>query len=777
MATSTIQDQVRSLIERRLAEARSRGAPSPDVEATSVFETVAINLITNPRVALYVSLLARNSLLSVIDNEISAIETLKTTIDDLANISYPIKDTQDLVKARNSLIEIEDQSKVDSESVPFKKFSGAISDFLNKDIKKNIVRPGSTAMMRPGQEAKIDMASDFSALKDIHTDLLDRLYALSVSIPNFLATPLPAIIGVSTANRIRQDIEAIIESIEADPSASQSRDYVTRLIAARATLKTLGLSPSIGDPIIDTASKLPSGYELIGTSIETKAATRSSAGPFTLPSISGLTVQVGTSTISQATFPVNGYQLNNQAHVVGTVPNTFSFTASDFLFLRVRASTSVADFVSVNNVYGGVESGWYQSATLNGVSVGLGDHWLIDEDGRYYKQFKVSLNGVTNVAGLLTAVQTGLGSFVGTALEFPKAGAGQFIAIVYNTYFDKVSVDNTFSEFVTTTIISPPLTIETRVFRTSSAYQALGFISGQSGEAGTTSLDVVTAALNSFFSTIISAAPEIDEFGARVIAIKSAQGYPGISITVSGTAAAPIGIAGTFEAETNIVTLSGLVNGVSVNPANPIPIISVGDILTCSSGTSVISALSSTSVTLQNPLVTFSGAITVTSALQSTWDAFNIVLQNAVDDWLKTVYRADLKKVDASLSVLAGSATAAQRNSAKGILNDLLSKVTALRSELSATNTILPPFSAAQDREVFTSIVNTFVERKFDRALDFFLKGKIQEMFELTFETASYAGAMMKAASAVASTDINFPNRALDEGLGPKAILSRGRNS
>jgi hypothetical protein len=74
-----------------------------------------------------------------------------------------------------------------------------------------------------------------------------------------------------------------------------------------------------------------------------------------------------------------------------------------------------------------------------------------------------------------------------------------------------------------------------------------------------------------------------------------------------------------------------------------------------------------------------------------------------------------------------------------------------------------------QERSVAEGIMTTLTERKFDRALAYLLQGRFVEVFTFDWQTASFSGELLAAASSVAQTDITWPSVSGDEQYMPYA--------
>lgn len=353
----SVTDQASALIGRRVAETRTGGVPSSDVEARAVFDLIALNIILNPKSVYFVMHLARNGLLKVLADEISLIDDVRAAAADLGNVNLSVRSTRRLVRARDSLIQFGSTEKVDPSSGTFARFDASLTEFLDKELGKSLRRPGASELTRPGDEAASDLATSFAELVKAHDEMLERLYAFPVGASNFFGSPIRGAVGLVTANRVRQDLEDFIESIERDGSLLATRDVATKLITGRATLRTIGSPPGEEDPSLSSASKLPAGYDVTGESDPALASVTTAAGPFTLGAGATLEVTDGTTSVGPVNFPQATVDLADKAWVVGdetawpiTVPaDTFLFLSLDGVPLKIpitAGSRVLADIVS-----------------------------------------------------------------------------------------------------------------------------------------------------------------------------------------------------------------------------------------------------------------------------------------------------------------------------------------------------------------------------------------------------------------------------------------------
>lgn len=756
MATRTVQEQVEDLFNRRVVEERSRGVPSPDVEAAALFESIAISLLLNPRASLYIAHLARNALLVVAQQELSTLTDLEEAIADLGNTSLAIRDTQSLQRAKNALLAMEGQGSVKSEGPSFQRFSSAIDSFLDKQLSKNVRRPGSSHLTRPSAEASQDLFVAYGALQTIHDDLLDRLYALSVGIENFLTTPLGVVLGLGTASRVRTDIQEIVDSLEADPSATISRDAAIRLLTNRAALRVLGAPPDVAQPVLSSALNLPVGYgDLLGASGSAAPSAASSAGPWAFPENADLGVQVGSDVLHVSLFPQTSIDQKNAAVLVGTeiaFPLSFEPGESLFLMLSVQVAKNATFEVQTDGTYTSTDPI-------------LGADWAA-KDGLFSKTVRVNFNegastASLSIADVLFTLDTQLGS-LGSAFEYILPGTDRIYIWTDPEYIGGVSVSSL-------QMARSASTIGTASIFSLSGHAKLGLFLGQTGLEGTTGRLQVQEAFDLLFSSLASLVRNAD----GTVTVTSEEDAPTTLLTLSGLAATAMGLAGAYGAGSAVVRLSGSVLGVQQDPLSPLGLVDVGDLLTSSTGQSRIRTVSSEQLVLEDALDSFSGSIEVESALYLAWKSLDAGLQAFIDDWLTGPFASNLARLDAAIAPLSGAATPALRNAALAVVAQLRTSIDELVATLSTAASFLPAGSGLREKRIVDQMAQALVERKYDRAVDLLLRCRIQEFFELDWQSASFAGSVLQAASNIARTDLQFPNRALGEGTDIKAFRDR----
>ena len=699
MALLTVQDQVSALLRRQLVEDKTRGTPSVQVEAAAVLDSVALNFVFNPRAVLYFSHLARNALLKLVSDELSAADNLKQTIQDLGNQSYALRDLKALERAKTSLLQVETQGQILSTEGAFKGFNDAASEFLTKQLSKNVRKQGSTDLVRPSVEASASLPTDYSALTSLHSEVDSRLKYLTNGVRDFSSSSLSGTLGINTAFRVRRDLESMISDLENDPTAAKSREYAIRLVAARSALRLLGSPPGILDAKVSTKDSLPYGYSLKGFAVPFLYSKTSAPGPWSVPDGTNFTV-----TVNPASGPpqvvTQPFVLGSRPAMMGTLagpwyvpPNYglfFDFGGGNTVRANLNATASpvlmtAADVVQAIN--------WQVSG------------WVIAMEGWVAGQGRIGIRSQTMNPFSLT-----------DKISEPHPGSTSGVATVWTT----------------------------------SARPLFGL--PLSSDLGPKAADVMVDCLNSSLP-IVSFHVQDDTVLADLTL------WAGETVRLNIPPVFPDD--GAHPALSNRMNLVGTYLGEPVQ-APLTDLVSAGDSVTSSTGMSLIDSVGIT-IHLHDSLPVFDGPVVIDSGLVSMWKTLQPALDAFTPVWKQY---GGLSRLDSLVSPLYGSPTLARRNDALQALQVLVDVLESLQTVLAGY-----PLSAdvGQEKAVAEGIMATLTERKFDRALSFLLQGRPLEVFSLDWQTASFSGELLAAASEVAKSDVTWPTPSTEERYLPYA--------
>lgn len=351
--------------------------------------------------------------------------------------------------------------------------------------------------------------------------------------------------------------------------------------------------------------------------------------------------------------------------------------------------------------------------------------------------------GSRTLAQLITEIN-GFGAGV-TAAEFAISGTNRLALIAQSAAEIKISV-----VYVDTL---------TGQLWDSSIHDLVGFSIGQTGDEGPVTASLAADALEAFFEDYLSAKVETD----GTILITGEDTSPGTYLTFTGSAA--LGLEGTSTAQSAVLRLLGTVNGVPTDPVDVRTFLSPGDTFETPSEETTVSAVTVSDVTLSEKVRTFSGNIRSESLLTLVHSRLVKSVNSFLSTWKATPYAGSLSELDRLIAATTASKTASQRSELLQSLGALRSKLVDLQTLLTAENTLVPATSGTTERAVVSGILATFVERKYDRAEDLLLRGKVLETVLLDEQSASFGGQVQKAMSSFGQTDLKYPDRSKDEGL------------
>lgn len=769
--SSVVKTQASFLVSRNQVPSKFFGRTREDTEFLSVLESIGLSLILNPRTVLYFTHLARNRLVSTANSELAILNDLRDSVIDSANRTTPISDHSKLTDARNALLGVTSSGKFSSDSVSIKKFNSSVDKFLSEQLAGNVKKRNSAELKRSGTEASSTIPSLCSQLESKHKELLELLYAIRSCVRNFSSAPLNKLYGSNVSYLAVNSIDSVIKSIEEDNSGSNSSDIARKLLACKGTVNSIIQVPKYTDPVISSTSQLPTGYDLSVESFPSSAIVTSSQGPYALSEIGTNSITVTTAQGSATGFFFkSGVSVGTNPILVGSSVQ-FPISESGNLFIRIDTSIT-SGFTQQHSVspqalvVSNPDPAYYGQYS----HTSLGSGWELDSTtNTLYKVVLVPLTSGMTLSSVISAINAAISPF-GTCYEFSYAStqpgpARLFINIPSGPYqITSISIAPLLSEVPTVSGIA-------RTILSNSVHSSVGFSIGQSGTVGPKSPNLIAESLNNHLGSLVN----VTAVGGSLKLVGVSQ-MPGAYITLSGTSLSEIGLSpGTVYAYSNMVKLVGKVRGVLTNPFVPQPLVSVGDSVSTQLWSSKVSGFVDNYIVLGTAVRTVSGDVTVTSSLVNSYD----VLLNSISTIIKSyVSSSKFNEGTSSITSLANKAanlkTGEARNKCVTELDSLEALLTSIISAATVPNSLVQKDEATTERINANSILNTLRERKLDKASDFLSSGKVINVFEMTVNTASYAGAAMDAMSDMAVNNFVYPNRSLDEGIEASDIVEGG---
>lgn len=276
------------------------------------------------------------------------------------------------------------------------------------------------------------------------------------------------------------------------------------------------------------------------------------------------------------------------------------------------------------------------------------------------------------------------------------------------------------------------------VMYTDSVHALLGFAVGQESSTSLQAPDVIAAM--SAATSLVSMAATSD---GRIQITSLLSGYGEyIDATIP-----LLGLSGRTPAASDQLLLNS-----SAHQAQP------GDSVTVSGVVTTVADVSPTAITLTSPVPVSNGAVVGRSALVFAYQNVIAALSSFFSTQSSNVYMQGIEALRRALAPLPGSQTLAMRNVALVEAGRLEAFLSALAAALSSPNTALSAGSAAEEKRIGDGILQTLLERGYDRAADLFLRCELHTVLELDADSASYAGQFLSASSVFAQSDIGVKN-------------------
>lgn len=745
MSAKTVQDYVNDLLYVGSVRSKEGASLRADLEAYDILDQLSVSMYLYPDIALYFFLLARNALVAEIDSELKLIEVLLSSVSDSANITFAVNDYQKLSVAEGVASAASSTGGISNYQLSL--FSSSVDKFLKGDVRRNVFQ-GTSESRRPGKEAVTSLPSDLKALKDQHSAVLSRYYALAVSIKNFSSTNFASTRGPTVLNRIKSGITSTIEQAKQDTSGASSTDMVNKLVAYKSVLSALSSSVSLSDLIVDNTAGVPEGYTLYASSPPTTAKIVGGSGPYSIPSASSMSVTSSETTVTSS-FPMTTYDLNGLPRLIGKFPASYSGLGSIVITVEVSASAGFSEVT-------GTHATWYNSVAIDSIQPDLGKYWIRNGDS-YTKSFKCDLSSCTNPSTLLSSLRACVSYSIGSpnlvaVVEYPLPLYGKFALIgeYANIQSVRVSSGGAYIHVPTQTMAWYLASTET--------IQALSMVPEVKAKPGPVEDYIVVESVNALFSS--KAKAYLGPTG--LLEIEGIESSPGSYLTISGTTGltASLGITSpTSVASSNEVIISGKINGVEQDPFT-LDIVSAGDLAICPTGASPIEFVGGGRIVLKEPVGTFSGQFGVDSLLRTLWSDTQKSLDEYLPEWLSSDFKSSLESIDRKVSVLIGDPSQAAISASVSEILKLKQLLMSVRQSIYLESLELPASYRSYSVSLAKVTIELLSERKMDKAIDLLLSGRIQEVLMSDANGLSYATSLVKSIEDVAKSELTFTDTA-----------------
>lgn len=292
---SEILNELSKIFQAGISPGHEGGTLNTQVEYGQLMDSAALTFLLQNDSIFYLARLVRNTLNSLVIQEIRLLEDTLLALDHLGHIGAPVRDTTVLSNANTALLSLDAAGSV-RDRPEAGRFSRQMDRFaaLNRD---NIVEVNE--IVRPKEEARGVVTTNLANLKKVHAKLLDSTFALRDLLDEYLELDVPSKVSNTAITNIRSNLEDIEETIPDDSNAENiaaSRQNVLTALASKVAVDTIA---AFSDPrsvkVRSPSNPFPAYLKHFGrvTGSGAAAAIASAQGPWTLPLSAPLVLSVG----------------------------------------------------------------------------------------------------------------------------------------------------------------------------------------------------------------------------------------------------------------------------------------------------------------------------------------------------------------------------------------------------------------------------------------------------------------------------------------------------
>lgn len=278
-----ILNEVAKLIGGEISYDRDGGLIDVTTSHRQILDTAAISLLLNADAVFYLCDLIKNSLLSVVRQEVRILEDILVALDQLSVYGEQVENTTDISNATTALVELDAAGSVQGRN-ELDRFTRSMDKF-SESLRPNTIY--SSRVVRTRESARGVIVANSQSLSGIHDRLLRKVNNILALLTNFNALDLPTLVSNSTFSKVRDSLNSMQEDLSsADSNAYLSRISLLRSLAAKVVVNMVA---SFKDPselkYRSPTKPIPAGTAYYGrvTGEGTPASVLTTSGPWELP--------------------------------------------------------------------------------------------------------------------------------------------------------------------------------------------------------------------------------------------------------------------------------------------------------------------------------------------------------------------------------------------------------------------------------------------------------------------------------------------------------------
>lgn len=280
-----ILNELSKIFRTGISPGREGGTLNTRVEYGQLMDLAALTFLLQNDAIFYLAKIVRNTLNSLVVQEIRLLEDTLLSLDHLGKIGQPVRDTTILSNANTALLSLDAAGSV-QDRPESARFSKQMDRFANLN-RNNIVE--ANELVRPKEEARGVIEANLASLKKVHAKLLDSTYALRDLLDEYIDLDIPSKVSATAISNIRNNLEAIQEEIPDNENAANIAASRKNVLTALASKVAVDAIASFSDPrtvkVRSPSNSYPSYLKHYGrvTGSGTPALVTSTPGPWVLP--------------------------------------------------------------------------------------------------------------------------------------------------------------------------------------------------------------------------------------------------------------------------------------------------------------------------------------------------------------------------------------------------------------------------------------------------------------------------------------------------------------
>lgn len=213
---SEIFNEVSKIFLAQLTPTRTGGVLATDQEYKQLLNLASTTFLLNPKAIFYLGRRVANVLNQNVIQEVALIEDMLVGLDDLVQIGEPFRDTTTISNASTALLSL-DAASVVTGRPEVQRFSNLMDD-VAAGIRPNVVAKDGQ-LVRPREESRTVIRTDFERLEEIHAKVVAATFALRDLIDTYLELNIPGKVATTALTNIRSIMDELETTAADTPDA------------------------------------------------------------------------------------------------------------------------------------------------------------------------------------------------------------------------------------------------------------------------------------------------------------------------------------------------------------------------------------------------------------------------------------------------------------------------------------------------------------------------------------------------------------------------------